>query len=265
MKKENISIESAKDEFNYMVDKITNLKDKIEKEMESINKIFDKTMNDIKDFFQKKYEELLKEEKELQEKLQNEVTKTKEKMENFLSEINEEIRLNNRINKMITKLEKEDMNTVKIISFVSKIKESVKSMNKTIEKPINNIKFNFEQEKKNLNFEEYTINQIQIKNVDSIILNESNRKEEFTRLLFEWTGCQNMELLYRGTRDGMTSKIFHNKCDNQGKTITLFRNDKGHIFGGYASIPWSTKALGSVSAPDSFIFTLTNIYNLLLL
>lgn len=70
-----------------------------------------------------------------------------------------------------------------------------------------------------------------------------------------------MVLLYRGTRDGMTSKIFHDKCDNQGKTITLYRNDKGHIFGGYASIPWSTEAGNWVNAPDSFIFTLTNIYN----
>mgnify|MGYP002627206406 CR=1 FL=1 len=148
LKKENISIESAKDEFKIMVDKITNLKNNIEKEMENINKIFDKTINDIKNYFRKKHEELLKQEKELQEKLQNEVTKTKEKMENILSEINEEIRLNNRINKVVTKLEKEDINIVKIISCISKIKESVKSMNKTIEKPINNIKFNFEQEKK---------------------------------------------------------------------------------------------------------------------
>ena len=47
-----------------------------------------------------------------------------------------------------------------------------------------------------------------------------------------------MELIYRGTKDGMTSKDFHNKCDNKGKTICLFLNEKDNIFGGYSSIPW---------------------------
>ena len=35
-----------------------------------------------------------------------------------------------------------------------------------------------------------------------------------------------MKLLYRGTRDGMTSKNFHDKCDNKGKTICLCLNNK---------------------------------------
>ena len=52
-----------------------------------------------------------------------------------------------------------------------------------------------------------------------------------------------MNLLYRGTRDGMTSFNFHNKCDNKGKTICLFLNDKGNIFGGYASISWTKEGL----------------------
>ena len=63
LKKENISIEAAKDELESVVVKITNLKDKIEKEIQNINKIFDKTINDIKIYFQKKHEELLKKEK----------------------------------------------------------------------------------------------------------------------------------------------------------------------------------------------------------
>jgi len=65
-----------------------------------------------------------------------------------------------------------------------------------------------------------------------------------------------MELLFRGTRDGQN---FHDKCDNQGETITLIKNDKGYIFGGYTSIPWSS-ACSYYSAPNSFIFTLTNIH-----
>ena len=49
-----------------------------------------------------------------------------------------------------------------------------------------------------------------------------------------------MELLYRGTRDGSGANIFHNKCDNQGPTITLCKNDRGNIFGGYSSISWAS-------------------------
>ena len=95
-------------------------------------------------------------------------------------------------------------------------------MNETIKKPLKNIKFNFLKEKKSLNFEEYNINNmnnINQFNVDSKILDESNRKEEFLNLIFDWSGFKNMVLLYRGTKDGMNSNNFHKKCDNQGKTI----------------------------------------------
>ena len=73
---------------------------------------------------------------------------------------------------------------------------------------------------------------------DSLILDESQRKEEFLQNIFEWTGYLKMELIYRGSRDGTKSNIFHNKCDNKGPTITLFKNEKGHIFGGFSPISW---------------------------
>ena len=69
-----------------------------------------------------------------------------------------------------------------------------------------------------------------------------------------------MELIYRGTRDGMSSIDFHNKCDNKGKTICLFLNKKDNIFGGYSSIPWTSDG-GDKIANDCFLFTLTNNYN----
>ena len=69
-----------------------------------------------------------------------------------------------------------------------------------------------------------------------------------------------MNLLYRGTKDGMTAKDFHNKCDNKGKTICLFLNDKGNIFGGYSSIPW-TRDGKDKTANDCFLFILSNIHN----
>ena len=59
----------------------------------------------------------------------------------------------------------------------------------------------------------------------------------------------------------MSADIFHNKCNNKGPTISLFKNENGYIFGGYASIDW-TCYNNYKSAPDSFIFTLTNMYNI---
>ena len=65
---------------------------------------------------------------------------------------------------------------------------------------------------------------------ESIILSESKRKKEFIKKIQEWTGYNTLELIYRGTRDGAASICFHNKCDNQGLTITLCKNDNNHIF-----------------------------------
>ena len=98
--------------------------------------------------------------------------------------------------------------------------------------------------------------------LDSIILDKNEKRKEYINKIIEWCGgCKSMKLLYRGTRDGMTSKIFHEKCDNKGKTICLFLNGKGNIFGGYSSIPWTNNG-GDKIANDCFLFTLTNIYNI---
>ena len=77
--------------------------------------------------------------------------------------------------------------------------------------------------------------------------------------LLEWSGYKKIELIYRGSRDGALSKNFHEKCDNQGPTITLIKNEKGNIFGGFSSVSWTS--LGNYKqAPNSFLFSLTNIY-----
>ena len=100
------------------------------------------------------------------------------------------------------------------------------------------------------------IQKFKTSNLDSVILNECERKDEFLKKLKKWCKFKEMELIYRGSRDG---KDFHKKCNNKGETITLIKNEKGNIFGGYASIPWTSEG-GFYSAPESFLFTLTNIH-----
>ena len=63
-------------------------------------------------------------------------------------------------------------------------------------------------------------------------------KNDYIKILSEWTNCKKVELIYRGTRDGSQSEKFHELCDNKGPTIVLYKNEKGNIFGGYASISW---------------------------
>ena len=355
LKKENITIESTTKEFNENINKIIELKNKIENEINKINILYEKTIDELSKSYLKKHEILLKEENELKDKLQNEVTKVKEQLENYLSESNNEIKLSERINKGIKKMENEDKNMIKILSYVSKINKTQKNMKKLFSQLMRNIKFKYEEEKSNIEYEEYYFNgiyipnnieikdissnsfnlnwnidniniinldknkikyiveikkekeefkkvyegeknnclinnltkntnyelricslyndlkgfysQIQkiktlnIENIDSIILKESNRNDELLGKIYEWIGNKRMKLIFRGTRDGMTNTSFHNKCDNKGKTITLIRNVKGYICGGYASIPW-TSDNNYHSAPDSFLFTLTNIHNI---
>ena len=46
------------------------------------------------------------------------------------------------------------------------------------------------------------------------------------------------KLVYRATRDGDSSKEFHNKCDDIGPNIILVKTDKGKKFGGFTNCNW---------------------------
>ena len=333
-----------------MIQKVIDLKDKIEKEINNINILYEKTINDLTKSYELKHEKLLKEENDIKERLQNEVTKIKEKLENFWSLSNSEIRINEKINQGIKKLKNEEKNVNQILSYVSTINKNQKEINKLLQENIKSIKFNYDEKESDIKFDEYyfsgfpiIIKDIEIRNItdhsltlfwkmeklknniedyqikyrvemrkneerfieiykgkslycstinleyntdyefricplynnvngswlnikniktkdfDSIILKEEERKNEFLKKIFEWNNNKKMELIYRGSRDGMTTQNFHNKCDNKGPTITLFKTEKS-IFGGFTSISWSTDEKYHFSK-ECFIFTLSNIYN----
>ena len=108
----------------------------------------------------KKHEILLKEENNIKEKLQNEVTKTKEQLENIWSQLNNEIKLNERINQGLKKFENEDKNINKILSYISKINK--KELNTLLQKQMKSIKFSYEEEKSNIIYEEFYFNGLSI-------------------------------------------------------------------------------------------------------
>ena len=163
LKKENITLESYNNKFNEISNKANSLKEKLEKELIEIDKLYNKVNNELKISFEKKHEKLLKEENDLREKLQNEVTKIKEQLELNLSESNIIIKYNEKINKGIKQIENEEnKNMIKILSYISKINKINKKMIIFNQKLIKNIKISFEEEKSNIKYEEYYFNGIQV-------------------------------------------------------------------------------------------------------
>ena len=353
LEKENITIESKMKKFNDISKATEEIKTEIENNIKLINDSFENTIDKLTKSFLKLHEQLIKEENDLKDKLKNEVTKIKEQLEIYISEANNQIKMSERINKGVKKIQNEEANILKNLAYISKINKTQKSMKKLVNKPMKNISISYDEEKRTIKFDEYNFNKIlkpaniEIKNIsfshfnvlwkednknidkkqikyileikkdnekfhkfykgnnnyclvdnldsntnyeiricsvynnkvsewteiqkiktkeltkisDSIILSESDKYFELSSILKEWTGNKEFQLIYRGSRDGMTHKDYHKKCDNKGKVIILIKSDKGNIFGGFASKSWIIENYKYQDDPDSFLFSLINIYN----
>ena len=83
---------------------------------------------------------------------------------------------------------------------------------------------------------------------------------EFTKQLKKWLNkTGNWNICWRSTRDRYTSAEFHSRCDGTNSTLTIvkvIKNNKTHIFGGYATRSWAGDS--SFHAPGSFLFSLRN-------
>jgi hypothetical protein len=78
-----------------------------------------------------------------------------------------------------------------------------------------------------------------------------------------WRGQTKKDIIYkfgpptRETSDGDNGTIFHKCCDGKGPTVTICKSDKGQIFGGYVTVPFSSD--NKVHYDDkAFLFSLTN-------
>uniref|UniRef100_A0A7S1BY61 TLDc domain-containing protein n=1 Tax=Corethron hystrix TaxID=216773 RepID=A0A7S1BY61_9STRA len=90
--------------------------------------------------------------------------------------------------------------------------------------------------------------------IDSVILNKGYEQELY-KFLDEDKIDGNLELLYRGSRDGFGVSQFHEKCDNQGSTVTVVKSTEGYVFGGFADLPWSSRGDYKASS-RAFLFSL---------
>ena len=130
---------------------------------------------------------------------------------------------------------------------------------------INNINENinkFKSTKSELYFktkaEKEIINLIQqFGEIGNFTINLFDSKIEFDQNLVQaWLNDRNFtsKLLFRKTIDGSTPKIFHQKCDEKGTTITFIETTKGYKFGGYTEFDWD-KHSGYQTDESSFLFS----------
>ena len=65
-------------------------------------------------------------------------------------------------------------------------------------------------------------------------------------------------LLYKASRDGNTSAVFHEKCDSKGATVVVAKiQNSEQIVGGYNPLFWDSNNCNKATH-DSFIFSLSN-------
>jgi hypothetical protein len=86
--------------------------------------------------------------------------------------------------------------------------------------------------------------------INTVILNQDEIK-----IFNKAKGLIKTKLLYRGSRDGTSSTIFHNKCNSMGATLTLIKTKDNYVFGGYTKNSWSSTA-GSVVDLQAYLFVL---------
>ena len=158
LKKENIIIDNSTKEFDINIQKLNELKKKLEFEMLEIDKTYEKVDKETTKFYALKREKLNKEEENLKEKLKTEVTKIKEKLENYLSLTYNLTKTCERIIKGIKSIQNEETNMIKILSYVSHINKKQKEIDILTNELIKNMKITFNEKESTIKYEEYYFN-----------------------------------------------------------------------------------------------------------
>ena len=99
--------------------------------------------------------------------MKNNVTKIKEQLETASSEVNNLLRISDRITKGIKLLEKEEKIMIKTLSYVSKINKNKKEMKKLFGQLMKNLKISFNENESTIKYDEYYFNGLPIpKNIE---------------------------------------------------------------------------------------------------
>ena len=141
--------------------------------------------------------------------------------------------------------------------------ELIKRWDEQIDSTINELKIEIKDPVKNLEFQ-----LSRPTDFDSMILSNDPRSK---KMVADWVletiksnHCQ-LNLLYRGSRDGFQAKNFHEKCDNRGPTVVLIENTTENKFGGYAAVSWMSNGndIKNEESKRSFLFSVDKKQKLL--
>ncbi|CAG8849155.1 33252_t:CDS:1, partial [Racocetra persica] len=104
--------------------------------------------------------------------------------------------------------------------------------------------------------------------IDSVIINT-----KIAKLFIRWISEKTLDnksskkvpykfnLLFRSSRDGLSSYTFHKKCNNKGATIVVAKlANSNMLVGGYNPLDWNGS--GFKNTTDSFLFSLKDLNNL---
>ena len=82
--------------------------------------------------------------------------------------------------------------------------------------------------------------------------------DKYMDQLEQWIGKgpKQFNLIYNITSDGCSNTAFHQKCDNQGPTVTVLYNPQGSIYGGYTALSWDQSGGVYGNDPSAFLFRL---------
>ena len=157
-------------------------------------------------------------------------------------------------------LEKENNNNKNEINILKNDIFALKEENKKRDLKINEL-LNWKNEMKEKEKKKNTFT------IDSKIITKKEELNLITNRLKNIDYFRNKEisyeLIFRGTRDGGTPEIFHQKCDGTPKTITIIKTIKGLKFGGYIEKKWDSNSGWINDDENCFIFSivLKKIYN----
>jgi hypothetical protein len=98
-----------------------------------------------------------------------------------------------------------------------------------------------------------------VTSLDSKIVTENTQRFDLFTLV-ELKHLENLELLWRGSRDGFDGPKFHSKCDGKPNTLTVIKATTGYIFGGYTSVAWSSINAFKLDN-TAFLYSFTNPAN----
>ena len=87
------------------------------------------------------------------------------------------------------------------------------------------------------------------------IIKDPEEIELVTNKIVEKFPGSKFRLLYKGSRDGDTADVFHNKCDDAAKSLVIVEDNYGNRFGGFTTQDWGGQYMQKKD-DDAFIFSI---------